>query len=340
MSLKQDPQARGWQAIDDRLHALYPDQPEPLHIDLGVPALGDALAGVSVLRASQPAPHWHYVTYGLSDLFDEHPDAEVSGFGLELTFRLLADDATDGAVMPPTWPVSLLHNLAGYVSQSGHPFVALHSIDARGPIQVDSHTKLTGLLFVVDPDLGSIESPNGRINFIQAVGITQDELRALSRWQAAGFARLMIDRFPKLITVMERESMLANPDLAEDVEQWTIRDGSSQGTQFGKHFKVRGRVVEIGASQVESFLDALALRLPYGRDLVVVSDDAVVRLEPGESASVADDTVHLTDAQVKQLTQLLKPLAGDYQVAGFEGTWRVIRSEITDESGNVVEVIG
>ncbi|WP_225993205.1 suppressor of fused domain protein [Actinomadura rudentiformis] len=35
---------------------------------------------------------------------------------------------------------------------------------------------MTALAFVTDPCLGTIESPNGRVDFIAAVGITADEL--------------------------------------------------------------------------------------------------------------------------------------------------------------------
>lgn len=68
--------------------------------------------------------HWHYVSFGLSDL---HGDGRVhdvplgapqnpSGFGFELTFRLKREP---GETAPPTWPATLMQALAKYVFNSG-----------------------------------------------------------------------------------------------------------------------------------------------------------------------------------------------------------------------------
>lgn len=79
-------------------------------------------------------PHWHYVTFGLSDL---HGDGRVhvtenienpeqrSGMGFELTFRLLQQPSADSNDdLPPIWPASLLQQLARYVFQSGNRLCA------------------------------------------------------------------------------------------------------------------------------------------------------------------------------------------------------------------------
>lgn len=67
-------------------------------------------------------PHWHYISFGLSDL---HGDGRVhdpsgpenpSGFGFELTFRLKREPEDTS---PPTWPATLMQSLAKYVFQSG-----------------------------------------------------------------------------------------------------------------------------------------------------------------------------------------------------------------------------
>ena len=45
--------------------------------------------GISIYRAEDP-PHWHFVTYGFSELYSkESDDPAVSGWGFELTFRLV-----------------------------------------------------------------------------------------------------------------------------------------------------------------------------------------------------------------------------------------------------------
>ena len=72
--------------------AVYGEQ-EPKHYgtiikySLGGP---DPIDGVSVYEHAGPPAHWHYVSYGLSELYrKESDDLELSGWGIELTFRLV-----------------------------------------------------------------------------------------------------------------------------------------------------------------------------------------------------------------------------------------------------------
>src|SRR6187402_878939 len=73
----------GWDAIDARLAELYGDV-EPMHWGtivswrLGGP---DPLDGISAYDNPGPPRHWHFVSYGLSDLFDkESEDPARSGW--------------------------------------------------------------------------------------------------------------------------------------------------------------------------------------------------------------------------------------------------------------------
>src|SRR6218665_3626538 len=73
---------------------------------------------------SQGIPeHWHYVSFGLSDLHGDgrtHPITDAStpsGFGFELTFRLKKDPTEQN---PPTWPAAVMQALAKYVFQTGN----------------------------------------------------------------------------------------------------------------------------------------------------------------------------------------------------------------------------
>lgn len=88
--------------------------PDPLDYISMYSHAGDPSQGVP--------PHWHYVSFGLSDL---HGDGRVhdvsgpdspSGFGFELTFRLRKEE---GDTAPPTWPAAVMQGLAKYVFQSG-----------------------------------------------------------------------------------------------------------------------------------------------------------------------------------------------------------------------------
>jgi hypothetical protein len=127
-------ESRGWDAIDRALAPIYGDAEPRFHYGtvikwmLGGP---DPLDGVSIYRVEQPVPHWHFVSYGLTELYaKESDDPEVSGWGFELTFRLVRG----GEETPPAWAMNLLQNLARYVFCSGNPFDEHHHLSANGPI--------------------------------------------------------------------------------------------------------------------------------------------------------------------------------------------------------------
>lgn len=77
----------GWDTITEALNRLYPDQPNPLHVGTVIKyRLGgaDPIDGISIYRATAtaaaglPRPHWHYVTYGFSDLYNRARPAGVA----------------------------------------------------------------------------------------------------------------------------------------------------------------------------------------------------------------------------------------------------------------------
>jgi suppressor of fused-like protein len=101
----------GWEAIQATLTSRYGAQ-EAGHwgtvqrYSEGGP---DPLDGVSAYRAEGP-PHWHYVTFGFSELYAKtSKNAEESGWGFELSFRL---KRAGTETSPPLWPVMTLQNLA------------------------------------------------------------------------------------------------------------------------------------------------------------------------------------------------------------------------------------
>ncbi|MDQ3642655.1 MAG: suppressor of fused domain protein, partial [Actinomycetota bacterium] len=129
--------APGWGAIDRTLARLYGDA-EPRHWETIMRwSLGgqDPLDGISAYERTDPVPHWHYVSYGMTDLYvKESEDPAESGWGFEFTFRVARDPAdTD----PPVWAANLLQNLARYVFTSRNWFEPGHHMTANGPIAAD-----------------------------------------------------------------------------------------------------------------------------------------------------------------------------------------------------------
>jgi len=173
--------APGWDAIDSRLKEVYGSQ-EPRHWGTLIKAMlggPDPIDGISAYESQAGGiSHLHFCTYGYSELYynEEAVGNDLSGFGFEMTFRIASP-------LPPTeepdWVWNLLQNLARYVFESGRWFEEYHWIPANGPIRLEYETDIVGLVFVRDPELPPIESPHGRVQFIQAFGITSGELASL-----------------------------------------------------------------------------------------------------------------------------------------------------------------
>ena len=188
--------APGWDAIDAALAGLYGDQ-QPRHVGSGAPAaLSSHLQGCSAYAADG---HWHYVTYGLSELFEPiaEADPEISGWGFELTMRVPREGAE-----PPRWPFRMLDEIAHYVNDSRSLLAPGHRIDFQHPvtghpgIEGAPATGLTVFAFAVDPELGEIDTPNGRVVFLQAIGVTAEE----KGWMlASSTAGVLADRGDPLL---------------------------------------------------------------------------------------------------------------------------------------------
>jgi Suppressor of fused protein (SUFU) len=100
-------------------------------------ALSHNLQGCSAYDADD---HWHYVSYGLSDLYEKDPadEPEFSKWGLEITFRLAKMSADRG--QPPGWPFDLLNRIANWVNRDT---VASSTADVLGRLAVGNPLLVT-----------------------------------------------------------------------------------------------------------------------------------------------------------------------------------------------------
>lgn len=346
----KEPEARGWNAIDDALREVYGDV-EPKHWGTVVPYFmggKDPLTGLSAYRDVDDGNSWHFVTYGFSELYEkESEDPEVSGFGFELTLRLVADDVEEQA----PWVFNFLQNLARYVFETGRCFGEGHTLPANGPIRTDSDTKIVGIAFTLDPQLGQITTPNGSVEFLQVVGVTDDELEAIQHWNARSFLELAAGKNPKLVTDLDRNSLLEDPEFAEKVAARTAQEGASCGELYADRFTfkvsrwTRACILRLGAFLVEDLTRRLCGRIPFGRDFVMASDLAAVAFIASEHNrwTVEGESlrIELTAETATALRETLQPKAGTYEVPGLERlTIEVERTEIKDNDGNVTKVVG
>ncbi|CAC9975049.1 suppressor of fused domain protein [Flavobacterium panici] len=201
--------AVGWLEIDKEFERLYPDQ-EPKHF---APAISYMLGGehpldgVSIYESKKQTDHFHFVTYGFSELYyDENKiEDEFSKWGFELTFRLKPFAEDNGN---PSWVIALLQNIAKYVFDSGNWFEEFHYMPANGPIRLDTETDITALVIVADPEIEKKQTPHGELSFLQIVGITSAEYEAIK--ENSGIVEELVNKLkennPLLITDLTRKS--------------------------------------------------------------------------------------------------------------------------------------
>ncbi|XP_015203321.2 suppressor of fused homolog isoform X3 [Lepisosteus oculatus] len=233
----------GLQAIYGECRRLYSDQPNPLQVTaivkywLGGP---DPLDYISMYRnvgcpAQNIQEHWHYISFGLSDLYGDNRVHEftgqdgASGFGFELTFRLKREA---GETAPPTWPAELMQGLARYVFQSENTFCSGDHVSWHSPLD-NSESRIQHMLLTEDPQLQPVQTPFGVITFLQIVGVCTEELQAAQQWNGQGILDLLrgvsVAGGPWLITDMRRGETIfdIDPHLQERVDKGIETDGSN-----------------------------------------------------------------------------------------------------------------
>ena len=173
---------QGWDAIDAEFEKVYPGQTNPKHYGTIIKwRLGgkDPLDGISVYDGGN---YWHFVGYGLSEIYDKETDnPEISGFGMEFTFKLKKDNYDDEAG-EIRCICGILQSLARLTAGKGEIFRPYEYIYTGQTTGIDAYQKsnLTGFICVPDPTVNTIQTPNGKVEFLEFIGMTDAELKTLS----------------------------------------------------------------------------------------------------------------------------------------------------------------
>jgi len=342
--------APGWDAIDRALKSVYGAQ-EPKHYGCVLPmSLGgnEPLQGISIYLSNIDRPHWHYVTYGFTELYEkESEDAETSGFGFELTFRLARHD---GDSEPPTWPLDFLQNIARYVFRTGNRFDQHHHVTLNGPIALDTATQITAISFVIDPELGTATSPNGQFRFLQVVGLCTDEYELAKEWNCAGLLEYVKKHSLLFVTDLNRPSVLSDLRVAESIRTIAASEGSSQAEVFGMiaEHSVDGKRlnVRLDANIVDDVRKMLRGRIKYGKTFIVYGERSAIVFEASQTATWRIDdegalVIGINDAVANEILATIEARRGNYRFQSLQNvTFEVVPTEIKDADGNVVRTIG
>lgn len=199
---------QGWDALVAHLEAVYPGV-EPRHwgtVRRYAEGGPDPLDGISAYPVPDPC-HWHWISFGMSELGPKQSvDPDISGWGFEFSFRL---SRPASLTTPPEWPVVFLQTLARYVYNTGNPFAHADYIGMGGPLSRDEATHLSALVFITDPILQQVQTPNGRVTFVTPIGISEHECRHAETAGADALLQRLLTANPLGLTDLLRKAEFA-----------------------------------------------------------------------------------------------------------------------------------
>lgn len=206
--LKENINSSGWDAIDKLCDEVYKEQKNPKHYGTLISYQFDGkdpLQGISVYDGKS---YWHFITYGLSELYEkESPVKEVSGYGMEFTFKLKKDNY-ENEENEIKCICGILQSIARITFTTGEIFNAyeyLYTGQTEG-IDYNRKSKLTGFITVEDDKFHSINTPNGKVNFVEFIGVTDSELTALQNKQLT--VKELLLKLSSDITDYQRDSII------------------------------------------------------------------------------------------------------------------------------------
>ncbi len=174
-----DVKAVGFGAIVDEFTRVY-NKKETLHYGTLISwELGgnDPLDGISIYETDE---YYHFVTFGLSDLYEKTNEDEESGYGWEFTFKLKKYDGLDFEIESKSL-AALLNQIARITFTKGVAFTPNEFIYTGQKDGIDSKqtSNITGFILINDPSVNTLNTPNGTVEFVELIGVTYDEIESV-----------------------------------------------------------------------------------------------------------------------------------------------------------------
>ena len=200
--------AHGWDAITEEAERIYPGQKDPKHYGALIKwRLGgsDPLDGISIYDGGD---YWHFVTYGLSELYEkESEDKEWSGYGMEFTFKL-KKEKYENEEMEIKCICGLLQQIARITFKNGeifNPYEYLYTGQTAG-IDSKQISNITGFITIPDTKFQTLNTENGRVDFVEFIGATDAELKALKNKEIT--VKELYEKIGSDITNYNRQSVI------------------------------------------------------------------------------------------------------------------------------------
>ncbi len=207
--VKRNSEQNGWEAIRDAFDRIYADTLENtqqfgtlISWQLGGPDPLDSF------RIYDGGTYWHIVGFGLSELFEkESNNPEVSGYGMEFTFKLLKAGCADVDREIKT-VIGIFQDLARLTFEEGEafwPYEYIYTGQQQG-IDYEQKSRLTGFFTVPEPLLTQLDTPYGQVQFVELVGATDAELQAIMQGEMR--VRELYEKLGSDITDLWRDSLV------------------------------------------------------------------------------------------------------------------------------------
>lgn len=170
----------GWDAITEECERRYKGQ-NPQHFGTLIKwnfGGNDPLDGISIYDGGD---YFHFVTYGLSELYEkESENKDISGYGMEFTFKLKKDNY-ENEEDEIKCICNILQSIARLTFTKGEifkPYEFLYTGQTQG-IDAKMKSNITGFITIPDTVFNPIDTPNGKLIFVEFIGVTNDELLAV-----------------------------------------------------------------------------------------------------------------------------------------------------------------
>lgn len=181
----EDTTLLGFDAITSECEKIYPGQKEPIHYETLIGWDFGGNAPLDAISVYDGGDYYHFVTYGLSELYDKKSeDKELSGYGMEFTFKLKKDNCDDGDAEIECI-CDILQSIARRTFTKGELFHAYEYLylEQKQGIDVNKKSKIIGFITIPDLQFSILDTPNGKVHFVEFVGVTDSELQAIKNKQ-------------------------------------------------------------------------------------------------------------------------------------------------------------
>lgn len=242
-------------------------------------------------------PHWAFRTEGLPQ---------------ELTLRVVKRKEDFDA---PAWGTALLASLVERIERGDFTPAEHFTLQLPGPLAPGIASELSALLF------SPIET--GWL----AVAITGDEAALVREWSPAGLVEVLGKLDPRLMTDLERPSLLQTPRARAIIEQRVAQEGSSLSSMRATVSQLTtagpSTTWRLSADAVDTFIALLKGRIGHLRSFSVLSEGHQVEVvsadRPAIEVTAKRSTLKLSLVAARQLRATLRAAPGRYMVDALPG---------------------